>query len=246
MVDVYYDRASELIEIRVRAFTPEDAHAIATAIRAESTRTINALSDTAREDATRHARQELDRALERLKAARAATTAFRTRNQIVDPEADIQGRMGLLNTLQAELADALIELDLLRQNSRDNDPRIVQAERRVEVIRARIGEERARFSTDGGASAEQEAYSELVSAYEALAVDQKFAEESYVAALAAYDVAVAEARRQSRYLATYIEPVQAETAEFPRRWVILLSMFGALFTCWAILVMVYYSLRDRR
>ncbi|MFY0633393.1 MAG: sugar transporter [Vannielia sp.] len=246
MVQVYFDRSSHLIEIRVRAFAPEDALAIARAIRAESDRTINALSAVAREDATRYARAELDRALQRLKAARAALTEFRTKHQIVDPEADIRGRMGLLNTLQAELANALIELDLLRQNSRADDPRIVQSERRVLVIRQRISEERARFSQDGDASEEQEAYSRLIGQYEALAVDQKFAEEAYVATLAAYDAAVAEAQRQSRYLATYIEPTAAETPLFPQRWILLLTLLGALATAWTVLTMVYYSLRDRR
>ncbi|WP_252946372.1 sugar transporter [Oceanicola sp. 502str15] len=246
MVQVYFDRSSHLIEIRVRAFAPEDALAIARAIRAESDRTINALSAVAREDATRYARAERDRALQRLKAARTALTEFRTKHQIVDPEADIRGRMGLLNTLQAELANALIELDLLRQNSRADDPRIVQSERRVLVIRQRISEERARFSQDGDASEEQEAYSRLIGQYEALAVDQKFAEEAYVATLAAYDAAVAEAQRQSRYLATYIEPTAAETPLFPQRWILLLTLLGALATAWTVLTMVYYSLRDRR
>ncbi|MDF1872810.1 sugar transporter [Vannielia sp.] len=246
MVDVYFDRSSGLIEIRVRAFTPEEALAIAEAIRSESTRTINALSETAREDATRYAREELDKAIERLKVARSAITAFRTKNQIVDPEADIQGRMGLLNTLQAELADALIELDLLRQNSRADDPRIVQGERRVDVIRNRIRAERARFSEDSESSQEQEAYSQIVSQYEALAVDRKFAEEAYVAALAGFDAATAAAQRQSLYLATFVEPELAETAEYPRRWVILLTLLGALLTGWIILAMIYYSLRDRR
>ncbi len=58
--------------------------------------------------------EDLDLALERLKAAREALTAFRLANQIVDPNADIQGQMGLLNTLQAQQAEALIEFDLLR------------------------------------------------------------------------------------------------------------------------------------
>ena len=74
----------------------------------ESHRRINALSDIAREDTTRYARQELETAKTRLKAAREALTAFRMRSRMVDPAADIQGKMGLLNSLQAQLAQALI------------------------------------------------------------------------------------------------------------------------------------------
>ncbi|WP_368188451.1 sugar transporter [Aestuariibius sp. HNIBRBA575] len=246
MVDVFFDRSSGLIEIRVRAFTPEDSHAIAVAIFEESNRTINALSAIARDDTTRYAREELDHAIERLKQARTAVTEFRIRTQVVDPAADIQGRMGLVNTLQAQLAEAVIDLDLLRQSSRDDDPRVIQAQRRVAVIQDRISAERSRFSESATASEEDLAYSRIVSEYEALAVDQKFAEEAYVGALASFDAATAAAQRQSRYLATYIEPTLPETPLYPRRWVLLATIFGALFTGWSILTMIYYSLRDRR
>ncbi|MCR8726847.1 sugar transporter [Frigidibacter sp. ROC022] len=248
MVSVFYDRSSGLIEIRVKAFSPEDAQKIAQLVFSESSKMINALSDIAREDATRHAREELDHSLTRLKSARAAITAFRSRTRIVDPLADIQGRMGLLNTLQAQLAAALIELDMLQSNSRAEDPRVVQAQRRVEVIEKRIAEERARFSATGvqDGKVEDDGYSELVSDYEALAVDLEFAENSYLSARSAYDAAVAEAQRKSRYLAAYIQPTLAETPEYPQRPVLLAVIGALLLTGWAILGMVYYSLRDRR
>ena len=63
-----------------------------------------------------------------------------------------------------------------------------------------------------------EDYPTLLAEYEGLVVDREFAEESYRAALAALDGARANASRQSRYLATYVEPTYPETAEFPQRW----------------------------
>ncbi|WP_260107663.1 hypothetical protein [Phaeobacter inhibens] len=65
----------------------------------------------ARADAMRYARADLDEALERLKDARQSLTSFRTRTRIVDPEADIQGRMGVMNNLQQQLAEALIQYE---------------------------------------------------------------------------------------------------------------------------------------
>ena len=246
MVSVFYDRSSGLIEIRVKAFDPENARDIATAIYEESSLMINDLSAIARADRTRYAREELDLSLDRLKDSRAAITAFRVRTQIVDPVADIQGRMGLLNTLQAQLAEALIEQDLLEQaSSRDDDPRLVQSQRRVEVIENRIQAERARFS-EGGAREGDIPYSELVSQYEALSVDQTFAEESYVLALSAHNSALAEAQRQSKYLGQYLVPTLAQTPEYPQRFILMAVIIGALFAIWALSSMVYYSLRDRR
>jgi capsular polysaccharide transport system permease protein len=245
MVKVFYDSASGLIEVRVLAFEPQDALDISEAIFDESSRMINQLSAIARNDATRYAREELNLSVSRLKEARSATTAFRMRTRIVDPQTDMAGRMGLVNTLQAQLASALIDLDLLMESAGQNDPRVVQAQKRVDVIALRIDAERDRFSdpADGVGS---EAYSNLIAEYEALAVDQEFAEKSYLSSLATYDTAVAEGQRQSRYLATHIPPTIAQTAEYPRRRVLLALVGAFVLISWSIMVMIYYSLRDRR
>jgi capsular polysaccharide transport system permease protein len=245
MVRVSYDSGSGLMELRVLAFDPADARAIADAIYEECTRRINELSEIAREDATRYARLELDQSVEQLKAAREALTQFRLASQIVDPSADIQGQMGLLNTLQAQLAEALIELDLLTGTTREGDPRITQAQRRIEVIEARIAEERKKFGA-GGSGPGGENYATTVAEFERLSVEQQFAEQAYTAARSAYDGAIAEANRQSRYLAAYIRPTLAERSEFPQRELMTGLVFVFGFLAWAIASLVYYSLRDRR
>ena len=241
-VRVSYDGGSGLMELRVLAFTPEEARAIAQAIFDEGSRMINELSAIAREDATRYAAEDLERAVERLKAAREALTAFRIENQIVDLEADVQGQMGLLNTLQAQLAEALIELDLISANARADDPRVEQAQRRIEVIQTRIDAERREF---GAASGTDESYADTIGEFERLSVDREFAEQAYIAALSAFDGARAEANRQSRYLAAYVRPTLAEKAEFPQRELLLalVALFSLLI--WSICSLVFYALRDR-
>ncbi|MDR5654440.1 sugar transporter [Ruixingdingia sedimenti] len=244
-VKVYYDSGTGLLTLRVLAFTPEEAQKIAQAIFDESSRMINALSMIAREDATRYAKEELDRAVGRLTLTRQQMTEFRLRTQIVDPSADIQGQMGLLNTLQGQLAEALIELDLVRETAREGDPRILQAERRIDVIQKRIDDERRKFGV-GGKGPGGEDYATLVAEFERLAVEQHFAEEAYRGAMASYDAAVADAQRKSRYLAAHINPTLAERAQYPERLIILGIAGFFLLTFWATGVLVYYSVRDRR
>ena len=244
IVKVFYDSGSGLIEVRVTAFTPEDAKAVADAIYDESTVMINLLTAIAREDSTRYARGELEKAVERLSNARAAIQKFRLETQIIDPEADIVGRMGLLNSLQNQLASAQIDLDILMQTAREGDPRLIQARRRMEVIEQHLADERERFSsTDGTVNG---AYANLIGDFERLSVDKQFAEQSYLSALAALDLATADASRKSRYLAAYIEPTLAETPEYPKRLIILITLVGFLVGIWVVATMVYYSIRDRR
>ncbi len=240
-VRVYYDNG--MIDLRVLAFEPADAQVIAQAILDEGTVLINQLNDVAREDALRYSQRELDAAQERLREARQAMTEFRNRHQLVDPTADVQGQVGVLSTLQAQLAEQLVSLGMLQANAQPNDPRIEQTQLRIRVIRDQIAAERQKL---GSETATGEALSEVVGQFEGLAVDREFAEQSYTAALATHDVARAEAARQSRYLAAYVKPTLAQAPEFPERGKLMLILGGFLMLIWILGVLVFYSLRDRR
>lgn len=245
MVRISYDASSGLMELRVLAFDPQQAQEIANAIFDRSTVMINDLSAIAREDATRYAREDLDLAVERLKQAREALTAFRISSEIVDPTADVQGQMGLLSLLQEQQVVALIEFDLLSTSTRAGDPRLEQARQRIEIIENRIREERRKFGVGSG-SEDNESYAETIAGFERLTVDREFAEQAYAAALAAFDAARAEANRQSRYLAAYIRPTLAERSEFPNRPLLIGIVALFSFLIWAIMSLSYYALRDRR
>jgi len=242
-VRIFYDSGTGLIEVRVLAFQAEDANAITQAIFDESSAMINALSDIARDDAIGYARAELEVAEQRLIEARTAVTDYRNRNQIVDPSADLQNQSGLLGNLQAQLADALIEVDLLSETTQSGDPRIGQAELRVRVIQDRIAEERRKMGIgiEGGTG-----FADLVGEFERLAADREFAQSAYTATLASFDAAQAEARRQTRYLAAHVQPTLAQRAQYPQRFMLLALVAMFIFVLWSILVLVYYSVKDRR
>lgn len=246
IVGISYDSGTGLIEVQAVGFDPEMAQRITLEIVRESQDRINALNNQARGDAMRYATDDLAEAVALLKTAREALTRFRTRTRIVDPEADIQSRMGVMNNLQQQLAEALIEHDLLGITSSANDPRLTKAQQRIDVIRERIVIERQTFTSDNTETgAVGEDYPTLIAEFESLTVDREYAEQSYRAALTALEVARDDAARQSRYLATYIKPTLPQTSEHPERYI--LSALAAVFLLltWSILSLIYYSIRDR-
>jgi len=247
MVKVYNDSGTGIINVQVQAFTPQDAQTIAQMIYDDSSEMINRLSAIAREDATRYAREDRDEALERLKIARTALTAFRNRTQIVDPAASVQNQMGLLSSLQTQLAETLISRATLQDTVPANDPRLLQEDRRIEVIKAQIALERKNLGLGTSTSGDDPtAFANLVGEYERLAVEQQFAEQTYTAAMAAYDAAAAESRRQSRYLAAHVNPTLAQASEQPQRLMLLALVALFAFLLWSIVLLVFYALRDRR
>lgn len=243
MARISYDASTGLIDVTVLAFSPEMARQIAQEIVAEGQALVNDLNAAARADTLRYAEADVATALARLKGAREAMVEFRTRTRIVDPQSDLEGRLGVLSGLQQQLAEALVEYDLLAESTRTNDARLVQNGRRIEAIRARITDERRAFAED---DAMGEAYPKLLAQYEGLVVDRAYAEETYHVALAALDIARSTAARQTRYLATYIRPTLAEQAEYPRRIVLFSLAALFLFLSWGTLTLLFYALRDRK
>jgi capsular polysaccharide transport system permease protein len=181
--------------------------------------------------------------------ARQAMATFRAESRIVDPEADISGEMAVLTDLQRKLSDELMTLELLRndaagrrtaRNAEVAEARITQSERRIAAIRDRLAAEREKF----GGVAERD-YTELLTRFETLSVELEFAQQTYVAALGALDMARVEARRQSRYLAIYEAPRVPDAATGPRRATILAAVAASLLLLWSVVVLTAYGLRDR-
>lgn len=243
-VSVHYDSSVGLITLHVSAFTPESAQQIAKAILEESTAKINELSAVAREDSMRLARAELEKTRIELTTSRQEMTRFRMRTQIVDPQADLAGQMGVLTQLQSQLAEQMLQLDMLAENAQPSDNRVLQAQQKEAALRKLIASERDKFGREGHGPG-GESYAELVAEFEKLAVDREFAEGAYRSARINYELALADAQRQSRYLAAHITPRVPQASVEPRRLQLLGLIAGLLLIAWSIMTLIYYSIRDR-
>ena len=124
-----------------------------------------------------------------------------------------------------------------------DDPRLEEIDQRINVIKDRIADERANFSDNSKTAVN---YSNLISEFEGLIVDREYAETTYIAALAAYDSALTEAKRKSRYLASYIEPTLAEKPEYPDRQIATIMIALGLFLTWFASLLIFYSVKDKR
>lgn len=245
MVKVYYDSVTRLIEVRVLAFSPEEAQVITRLIFDKSTELVNKLNAISRADAVRYATEELKETEGRLREARQAMTTFRARNQIIDPTSAVTGQSMVLQQLQQELVKTQIELGLLSGTGLSDDPRRPVMEKRIAVIEQQMELERKKLGV-GENGEPGSAMVSIVSEYERLFVDLEFAEGAYRAARAAYDVAQAESRRRTRYLAAHVVPTMAESSRFPERGVTWAVLSVFLLLTWSILSLVYYAVRDRR
>lgn len=247
MTDVSIDPANGILTLEARAYSPEEAQSIARAILDASAELVNTLSETARDDAVRYAALELAEAENRLRDIRVRLRAFRDLEQEVDPTQNAAAALELVATLEQDRARAQVRLEQIAGVLDADAPRVVALKRRIATLDARIAEERTRLGS-GRTESRNEArpLSAVVGDFEELVVDREFAEQAYTLALATYEQAQAEARRQNRYLAIHIKPTLAEAAAYPDRPVWLATIFALAFATWAICALVVGNALERR
>jgi capsular polysaccharide transport system permease protein len=242
MVRVTLDTRTNILQLDVRAFSPEDAVAISEATIRNSTVLVNELSAIAQEDATRFANEDLVEAEAKLKALRLEIRRFRNVNQMIDPTSDVNTQGGVLSALQTQQAESLVERAALVPTARPEDWRLGELDNRIDAIRSQIASERAAIGQSAGSGP---ALTEVIGQYEELLVDLEFAQNAYTSAMAAVERAKAEARRKSRYLAVHIAPRPADESLYPNRWLYSGLILLALLVAWSLVVLVYYNIRDR-
>ncbi len=245
MIDISHDSTRGIIEIHARAFDPASAERINQEILAQSNDLINQINNIAHEDAVRYALDDLQRTKARLSQARANLTEFRILHEMVDPGVDVSSQTTILGSLETQLTDTLIEIEMLSANTRRSDTRLEQARQRQNVLQSRIDQERSKRALGTG-DAGRKGMAQLFGEYERLIVEVEFNEQSYQAARASFEAAVSDARRNTRYLAAHILPTRADQSLFPQRGLLLSFVAIAAFLSWAIFALIGFSFLDRR
>lgn len=245
MTDVSINPATGILTVETRAFSAQDARALASSVLTASASLVNELSEAARDDAVGYAALELGEAEARLRRIRTKLRAFRDLEQEVDPTQNARAALGLVAALEEDRARAQIQLDQLSGVLGPQAPRIQTLRRRLATLDGRIAEERTRLGS-GSAKTGDRQLADVVGDYEELLVDREFAEQAYTLSLATYEQAQAEARRQNRYLAVHIPPTLSEEAEYPDRWVWLGTIGGLATALWAITLLILANIRERR
>ncbi|MEE4279698.1 MAG: hypothetical protein V2I82_14625, partial [Halieaceae bacterium] len=174
---------------------------------------------------------------------------FRDTEQELDPTLNAQASMGLMAELQQQRAQAQVELDSYLSLVGPRGPRAPALRQRIDSLEQRIAQERQRLGTGATGTVptgESRLFADLMGDYEELVVEREFAENTYVSALASFEQAQVEARRQTRFLSPHIRPTRSVDPQYPQRALLSLGAFVLLTVAWAVLALIAYNVRDRR
>ncbi|MBQ7738732.1 MAG: capsule biosynthesis protein [Desulfovibrionaceae bacterium] len=208
-----YDPDTSILEVQVKAFTPEKALEVCQGILKASEELVNSMNTRSRQDAISKAQVEVDRAEERIRKARVALQAYREKTVILDPEAVASGLYGVVNKLEGDVTRTAAELSEAMTFMNKDSPRVKQLENRLLVLQKQLAQEKKRLA---GKVKGNESLSSLLSEFQNLALEEEFAQKQLTSAMTSLEAARIQADSQTHYVEAFERPVLADQSLYPR------------------------------
>jgi ABC-2 type transport system permease protein/capsular polysaccharide transport system permease protein len=230
---------TQVLTIRVRAFTPQQAQAINARLVDQAEALVNRLSQRAQSDMIAVAEREVEEAALKAREAALALARYRNASGIVDPMQESQVGLQMISKLQDELIATQTRLRQLQIYTPEAS-QIPFLKTQVRDLQAEI--DAARRSLTGGRSS----LSSALARYQELQVESAFAEKQLEAARAALQEARAEARRKQAYLEKIAPPSLPDYPIEPRRIRAMLAAVVLGLLAWGVLTMLVIGIREHR
>jgi len=239
-VDVDIDRFSGIITVVVRAFTPQDAFAIAREIITSSEGLVNELSERSRKDALKQAQSELVLAEKNLQSKIQEMRQLRSAEKLLDPGKTSEAFTKVLSELRLELAKMESDYEAQKRSVLESSPQMRVLKARIEAGKEQIRQIEEKMAGDKAADP---TLAESISRFDRLRVEQDLAQKQYVEAAAALERARTEVDTQQVYLTTFLQPVLAEDALYPKRWWIFIAFASICLAVWGAVIGVAFMVR---
>lgn len=153
--------------------------------------------------------------------------------------------MQRLSAIQSQINEARARLVTQRSYMKPDAPPVQHTINQIKALEEQLKVERERLGTGATiASTSTATLSSAVDDYQALLLEQDFAQKAYVSALSSLERARMTADQQQRYLGTFVPPRKPESAIYPRRILSIVVFILLNIVTWAIGVLAVYAIRD--
>jgi capsular polysaccharide transport system permease protein len=236
-VSVQIDSQTGIATLDVKAYRPDDASAIANSLLDYSEELVNALNERARKDALATFEKEVTDTQGRIEQVQAQLTAYRIKQNILDPKSAAEGPIELLTKLIGQQTAARTQLADLQKNS-PRSPQIPLLLTRISSLDKQIADMRSRITgpSDSVASSLTE--------YDRLNVDLELDKKQLASAFASLEAARLEAQRQQLYLETIVKPNLADYPIYPKRVISFAVFTVSCLLIYAIAWLLIASVRE--
>ncbi|HTV89079.1 MAG TPA: hypothetical protein VME41_08695 [Stellaceae bacterium] len=220
-VSVDLDTTTGVSTLDVKAYRPHDAQNIAQALVRLSEAKVNEMNAQEREDAVGSFEAQVKSIEGRIAKLEDQMTAYRLKQQMLDPMSASKGPLEIVAQLNLQLAETKAQLaDKLRNSP--HSPQIPVLRVRVRSLDRLIVEEHRRITGDHGSVAT------AAGEFDRLQVQLQLSEKALASAFLSLQQARLQAQRQQLYLETITQPNLADYPLYPKR---IASFATVLVTC---------------
>jgi capsular polysaccharide transport system permease protein len=236
-IDVSHNSMTGITTLKVQAFRPDDAHAIASHLLLISEQLVNRMNARASSDALTQARKVVSEAEAAVLEAQRKLTEFRNQEKFLNPANASMKVFELIQKLEAERAAVQTQITELLTNS-PLSPALDSLRGRERALSDQIASEQSKVVGSDGS------LSNKFSAFERLELQRQFADRALSLALDAMDAAYQETRSKQLYIQTIVRPNRPDDALEPQRLRYILTTALACLAIYSMLWLLYAGARE--
>lgn len=241
VAEVEYTVDSGILTLRVRAFTPEDAQAVAQAVIVEADGLVGRMSSRARADALGNAEAELQRAEEKLLDISSQVATFREIERDISPVDTAKALGGVVGRIEEELVSTRVKLAEMQSYMQPNSPLVGTLRSRMTSLERQLERARSRVAKP---SDSDRSMVDKVSMFEQLKLQSDLARRAYEVALAARESARQEANRRTTYLVAFVSPNRPDEASYPKRLQSIAGVLAVLTISFGLVSLLVASIKE--
>lgn len=211
-VKIGYDPTEGVMRMEVIAADPETSLRFNEQLIAYAEERVDELSRDKRNDAVKVAAESLEQAKAERRAAQARLVALQE-DSILDPEGEIAGIRSLINTVELQLQEKELALNIQMNNPRPNAARVEALRSEIAVLRNELGKQKRRLTDATGG---ESSLASKTAAIQMAQADLATADLVMQSALETMRMSEVEANKQVRYLTVGARPVAPQEASYPR------------------------------
>lgn len=238
MVGVNLDPMSNILTLKTRAYTAEEAQLINQDLLAQSEGLVNRLNERGQKDMIEFAQEILNKAEQKSKKAAIALGEFRNKFGVINPEQQTAIPLQQVAKLQDQLIATEAQILQIQTVSKDN-PQLPALRQRAELLRSQMDKENARIAGSGDKSLASKAVE-----YQRLFLDSQYADRELVSAMASLEQARTQAQRQHIYVERISQPNLPDYATEPKRIQGILATLLLTLMLWGILSILNAGVRE--
>lgn len=226
-VAVDYDEYSGVLSVKVQAYDPAIAYAIASALVEEGERFMNDMAHRLAREQVAFLQVQVAETHEKLMRSRAALLAFQNEAGLASPQDTAESISGIVHELESRLAELQAERTAMLGYLVESSSNIVELDHKIRALEQQIAVQQRRLAAPKGTG-----LNEAVEQYQRLQLEADFAHDLYKSSLIALEQGRVEATRLMKKVSILQNPTLPQYPMAPRR------LYNLVLTVIAVVVVV--------